>query len=276
MNHSMLEIGAYYFRSMEVLLAIGLLISSVEYFYIFKNFSQNRAKIWDENILASEWHQIAGIELNSKKFFSHRNFKYFALLKAILAILFLFQVAQSQSTFLNNLFLIPVIWLLHILFCLRFRGTFNGGSDMMTNVLLTGITIGMLPFLRSQEMALFYVAIHSLISYFKAGVVKIRHKDWRTGLAIPHFLKRSVFHSGRRLGDFFLRHHKVSFFLSWATLLFELTVPLVLFSKPFFAFWLGWAFLFHIGVYLLFGLNRFFWLWIATWPAISYVVHQLN
>jgi hypothetical protein len=145
------------------------------------------------------------------------------------------------------------LFICQLLVSLRCRGTLNGGSDMMTFVLLTGVLIA---YFGSQKFGFLYIAINGLYSYIKAGVAKIKHPDWREGKA---------------LGTFSPSLMPWSKLLSWPVILFELlavAVPFVPgFAWPYFIL----AMIFHFINFLLFGLNRFFWIWLSAWPSIFYL-----
>lgn len=164
------------------------------------------------------------------------------------------------------------LFLLHLLTCIRFRGTFNGGSDMMIFVVLTGVLISLLSTNESgQKLGLIYIAIHGFYSYFKAGLVKVVHPDWRQGRAISVFLKRSLFTENQRVADWLDRHHDITFVMSWVVLTFELSIFLTLIFPNLMLFYFLAAIVFHFMIYLSFGLNRFFWSWLSAWPSMIFV-----
>jgi hypothetical protein len=76
------------------------------------------------------------------------------------------------------------------LIALRWRGTFNGGADYMTVLVLLVLSIDSVfhdrPIVRLG--CLWYLGLQTVFSYFIAGVVKLRNGDWRTGRALQRFL----------------------------------------------------------------------------------------
>lgn len=137
---------------------------------------------------------------------------------------------------------------------LRWRGTVNGGSDFMTFHVLLAWTVGLAsPSL--LPLALTYVAVQLVLSYFVAGVVKIRNPEWRSGRALGHVLEQY----GWALPTKIWRP------LAFVILAFELGFPL--------AFFFPWPFAvvglaFHLVNAYVLGLNRFFWAWLAAYPAL--------
>ena len=56
--------------------------------------------------------------------------------------------------------------------------------------------------------------------------------------------------------------------MSWAVILFELLLPISLFDQRLLIAALAIAALFHLANACLFGLNRFFWIWLAAYPSL--------
>lgn len=160
----------------------------------------------------------------------------------------------------------------HFAICLRFRGSLNGGSDMMTVVVLTGLLIAWwTPSPDFARLGLLYIAVQLLLSYVKAGLSKIRHIEWRRGRALAIFLERSFHADIRSFGRRLERHPLVGAGLAWGIMLFEIGAVTV----PFFPALPGAYFLaalgFHFAIYLTFGLNRFFWIWLCAWPSVFFL-----
>jgi hypothetical protein len=151
----------------------------------------------------------------------------------------------------------------------RWRGTFNGGSDYMTIVVLTGLTVSAaLPYSPSAALAgLAYIAFHSINSYFVAGAVKLGSPDWRTGRALSAFV-RSGSYAVWPNADRLLSSPIIGVALCWATILFEIAFPVVLLNQSVCLVFLVIGGVFHLANVYVFGLNRFFWAWTSTYPAI--------
>jgi hypothetical protein len=239
------------------LLAFAMLIQAVE--YIILTMRPSFSNIWsDRNVLPE---LKASLPLNSKIvsiLFSATNFKKVVFLQVIAAIITLVFPVSAALGFL---------FITHLIICIRFRGTFNGGSDMMTFVVLTGMIVAACGF---EKAGLVYIAIHSLYSYFKSGLAKAKHREWWNGLAIPTFLNRSIYKESHRLAGWFTSHGKTSAVMGWGVVLFELSALALVFIPLMSVFYFALALAFHIGIYMCFGLNRFLWIWLSTWPAILY------
>lgn len=200
--------------------------------------------------------------------------------QSALTALYLFQIVIAGLGFFYPH--ISFVWLLffsHLTNCIRFRGTFNGGSDMMMFVVLTGTLIALSGSEEKiQKLGLIYIAIHTIYSYFKAGFSKIIRPEWRSGEAISIFIKRSLISGSHQLAFFLERNRILSFIFCWFILLFELSsLSLIFFpSSANVTFYFAIAIFFHISVYLIFGLNRFTWVWFSAWPATLYSLSLLT
>jgi hypothetical protein len=151
----------------------------------------------------------------------------------------------------------------------RFRGTFNGGSDTMSVVLLCALSCAQLlpASVLAREAALLYVAVQLTLSYLLAGLGKLQHAEWRSGRALAGFLERGRYGTpGWLLGA--LAGETRRRVLSWCVLIFECTFPLAWSGARAAAIFAALGLCFHIGNWLLFGLNRFVFAWAAAYPAL--------
>lgn len=164
-----------------------------------------------------------------------------------------------------------ILWVTSLLVNVRFRGTFNGGSDMMLMVVLSALVAAHVSGDSTLVVraALLYVAAHSLISYFIAGASKLASASWRSGAALAAFASTPHFAPPKALGRQ-LHSPARQRAASWAVIAFECSVPLVLVHPTAATAFVIAAFCFHLGNVWAFGLNRFLIVWAATWPALVY------
>lgn len=160
-----------------------------------------------------------------------------------------------------------------IVILIRWRGAFNGGSDFMTIVALTGLMIAQWSRLfidpvLAWQAGLGYVCVQAMTSYFISGAIKLFSREWRHGIALPYFLDGGL--HGPLPPHSVLRRRPVAILCSWAFILWECAVPLVLLGPAFAIAFCAVAMLFHFLVFRFFGLNRFFWAWMVSYPAIIY------
>lgn len=158
---------------------------------------------------------------------------------------------------------------LAILGDVRFRGSFNGGSDAMIVVLWTGLVLAAsLPTTFGGEaIGLGYLAVQAALSYFIAGVVKAKVPGWWRGTELTRATRLPTYDVAPWARRLFARR-LIAAGASLSMLALELLVPLAFLDRH-----LAWAWVMGLGLFhginaVVFGLNRFFWTWIATYPAI--------
>jgi len=164
---------------------------------------------------------------------------------------------------------------LSLLILHRFQGPYNGGSDRMGLLALWCLTLAhLLPTPALQELAFGYLGAQLTLSYFISGGVKIVNPDWRSGRALADVFQFSAYPVAESLRGWAERS-RVLLAMSWAVMGFELVFPLTLLWKPALIAGLVVAGTFHLANACLFGLNRFFWTWLAVYPAILWLQGRL-
>ncbi|SFB47930.1 hypothetical protein SAMN05216266_11374 [Amycolatopsis marina] len=129
---------------------------------------------------------------------------------------------------------------------------------------------------RAREAALAFIAAQSCLSYFTSGAVKMTSPVWRSGDAITGIFRT------RTYGDKFFykmtKDNKIAAQgLAWMVMLAEVLFPLVLVApKPIARLILLSGMGFHVGNARFMGLNRFFWSFVATYPAVAHFSRALG
>lgn len=164
---------------------------------------------------------------------------------------------------------------LNILTSIRFRGNFNGGSDSMTAILLLSLTlIAWFPHHNTlSNSVIFYIGIQSTLSYFIAGLVKIKNPHWRNGRALSLYLRSSMYDTPQMIKAL-AKNQRLMAIASWAVLIFELSFIGCFWFRSYTIVWLLVGLCFHLTNFMIMGLNRFFWAWLATYPAIFWLMTQ--
>ena len=157
------------------------------------------------------------------------------------------------------------------LLLIRWRGAFNGGSDFMTLAVMLGVVIGSVatPLVGESlawQAGLWAIAIQTLTSYFLSGTVKLKYAGWRNGRALPALLGGGLY--GPLAADSVLRGKFAATLASWAFIVWEALFPLAMVHPSVITLWCMIGVFFHFLVFWYFSLNRFFWAWIATYPAL--------
>ncbi len=175
--------------------------------------------------------------------------------------------------------LVVFLLLSTILISWRWRGAFNGGSDVMTATVLLGLSWSSI-FPNSeviQKGALWYIAIQVCLSYFIAGIAKFQNLGWRNGTTLRHVIVASNYDVPDLVRNYFLNsaQSKLLFVASWSVILFECTFPFGLLHPKLCFFMMAGALVFHLGNVWILGLNRFVLPWLAAYPALLFCATQI-
>ena len=182
------------------------------------------------------------------------------LARLVLSILLLFGI--------EPLIVETFLLLISLRLVLRFQGPYNGGSDSMTLLVLLCLWLSHLaPNQGWREIALGYLAIQLILSYFQAGWVKLVNPEWRSGLALQQVFAFTAYPVSQSVREF-ANNPALMLRMSWAVILFEILFPLAIFSETVLYVFLFFAAAFHLANACLFGLNRFFWIWPAAYPVL--------
>ena len=161
-----------------------------------------------------------------------------------------------------------VAWATTLAIAVRFRGTYNGGSDAMLLIVLGVLAIvRTAPGTALAEGALAYAAAQLVLSYFIAGIAKLQDPAWRHGRALPILVTLPPYRVPPWIARV-LSHRVLARVLTYAMLAFELAAPIALLHPTACTVILAIGALFHVGNAVVFGLDRFLWTWLAAYPAL--------
>ena len=161
-----------------------------------------------------------------------------------------------------------LLWLGSLLIALRFRGSFNGGSDFMTLVVLSGLCVAtLLPSPLASVGALWWIALQACNSYLLAGWVKLRTASWRSGEAFSVFMRSTIFGSPG-LPRLLIDRPFASRAIAWSVIAFECAFPMALAGPRACLAFTVLAGMFHVTNAYVIGIHRFVLAWAATYPAI--------
>jgi hypothetical protein len=175
--------------------------------------------------------------------------------------------------------LVVFLFVGNLLILIRWRGAFNGGSDFLTLVVLTGLFISQVvgAFGNTElgwQAGFWYIAIQAITSYFMSGAVKLLRPEWRNGSAMTIFLNGAIY--GPLSATHPLRNKWLAMMGSWGFIVWEILFPFSLVDPRLAAVFCAVAALFHFLVFWFFGLNRFFWAWMCSFPAIIWCSAQFS
>lgn len=162
------------------------------------------------------------------------------------------------------------LWLAWIATAFHLRlhhGPYNGGADKMAVLILTCLGLARILPDAWVELALSYLAAQLILSYFVSGWIKVIKGEWRRGEALVDVFRYSAYPVSERL-RLWSDRPRALWAMGWAVMGLELVFPLTLLWAP--ALWVALALTasFHLANACLFGLNRFFWIWISAYPVL--------
>lgn len=203
---------------------------------------------------------FAFVQQSIEHLVSFKNERLLFLPRLLLAVLL---IVGFQTVWVSVLLLLLALFILH-----RFQGPYNGGADRMSLLMLCCLCLVYLaPTQYWKEIAFGYLSLQLILSYFISGWVKVVNPDWRSGQALCDVFQFSVYpvsESLRKWSTF----PRLLFYMSWGVMLFELLFPFALLTRASLIAALVITASFHFANACLFGLNRFFWIWIAAYPSI--------
>ena len=257
-------------RGVEILAGLSLCLQTVE--FLFLRDALGEKGVWAYAVQRDDLaHSSHGLR-TLFAFLSREPVYALHLVLRLLAALYLMVFGASAA-------LMVFLFLSTVQLLIRWRGAFNGGSDFMTLVVITGLLIGSLGTIAGYvdfawRAGLIYIAIHSASSYFISGSVKLLNPEWRSGEALGLFLDSGIY--GPLKSDSLFWKRPVAILCSWAFILWEIAVPLAFVDPLAMVAYCVTGLVFHFLVFWYFGLNRFFFAWLATHPALIFLAAQLG
>lgn len=241
----------------KTLLSVSLLLQSFELLSIASKIGPDSPWSWSH--VRNDFAHWPAILLRILDILYEKYFKLLVLVQIILAMLLPLHPVFPALLLIGT----------YLLIALRFRGQFNGGSDTMTMTSLLSALLLSLPQPKviNLPLGLYFLAFQSTLSYFIAGMVKLKSKSWRTGQALHAFLLHSNYLVPEKLQ--YLSNNKLLMLVaSYFIIIFECSFPILWLFPALTGYYLFTAFAFHIANYYIFGLNRFVFAWLCTYPAL--------
>jgi hypothetical protein len=245
--------------------ALGLVVQSVELWIIRDRVTDHGVWCWP----------VLRPEHDSLPFPLRWLFRLLLPYRPFIALVVLRALSAGWMLATSSIALAPLLLLAQVAICVRFRGTFNGGSDYMSVVLLLALSLACAPALTRAALA--YIAVQTTLSYCIAGLVKIKSRQWRDGEALRRFLALAAERHGapRSLTDPLAAPRRAQL-LALAIIGFECTFPLAWLDPRACVAYLAIGLGFHLANDVVFGLNRFFFAWAAAYPAVLFCSQLLG
>jgi hypothetical protein len=262
------------YRAVLVVFSVGILITTLEYFTIIREFQSGGIYSWEvfrgmvsRAKAGKPWRRAVDLLYDKK------GVSTLLLLRLVSAVL-LIGISPERWEFTA---LAVTLAASHLAFSLR-QVFGEDGSDQMNSIIAITIAVCVGPHSSPWllEIGLWFLALQACLSYFSAGVAKIVSPVWRSGAAVL-----LVFNTGsygdESAGAFLTRYPAVARAMTWGTVVFEVTFPACLLLPPR-MMWLilGCGVAFHLTIAVVMGLNNFVWSFLAVYPAIAYVAARTS
>ncbi len=144
------------------------------------------------------------------------------------------------------------------------------GSDDMSLILVPPVAVAWAfqgPFIK---IALVFVAAQLMLAYLASGVAKVASPVWRSGRATAAILRTATYGNAGVAG--MLVRWRLGRLADWGTIVAECSLPFMfLWGGPTTMVAAVAAVLFHFGIAIVMGLNRFALWFIAAIPAAVWV-----
>lgn len=260
------------------LISLAVLLQSIELFLITRSPSFDLIFNW-QNLKSHYEHGPGHLprwwNWLLTKSLSNKAYPVFLVLMGLCA-LFSFVLSYAPA-FANSPLFLPILFLLCLLNTFRWLGSFNGGSDGMSLLILASLSLAQI-FPGQARIFLGYLGVQSIWSYCIAGLVKLRNPEWRSGSALKEFLARhpSPSKAVNTASEWLQTNPTACKSMAWVLMGFETLFPVGLLLPNGILPTLSIAVLFHLGNFLFFGLNRFLFAWIASYPAIWWLCSILK
>jgi len=259
---------------MSLQLGAGLVmaITALETLVRFRVYATSGILSWDLGRRASNLAQRPLLRRMADFFYQENRFK---ALFAIRLGLGLGLVASSLFAFLSAP-LILIALLSSLLVIYRAGPGHDGSFQLRLIILFVLFTCSISPQdSLAFQIGLYFLSAQLVLSYFLAGIAKLRGATWRDGSGLIGVLG-TVYHGVKWAHRLLAKRPWLSQVLSWFVIAFEVLFPLVLVGQGgLVVVLLAVSTLFHLSTSFLMGLNGFFLSFVAGYPTLVYCLGQL-
>jgi hypothetical protein len=243
----------------EKLIAIAILLQALELVQARKVFSDEG--VWRWQTLRGAFQEYpAMLRYFLDWCLRYKNFLFLLWSQIFCSLLLLF---------FSSPILLIILLFNTLLIAFRWRGSFNGGSDYMTAIILLALSVASIwkENTSLQFICFGYIAVQSVLSYFIAGIVKLRNAQWWTGRVLQAFLQSESYIVPEPVKNL-SRNSLLCCCASWLIIGFECSAPFALIDSRVCAIFIVGGIFFHLLNVYIFGLNRFLFAWLASYPAL--------
>jgi hypothetical protein len=259
-------------RATKVLASIGVLISSLELLARPDLLADSSLLSWPVVRLRHRWTSHGRMGRAADSLLAYPGLRWLFGARALAAAALIVVPAP-----------IPVPGPVHVLLlCIvvasmaiqPLRTPFGGeGSDQVSLIVFTTLLlVSLRPTATAMQLGLWFIALQGCLAYFVSGIYKVTGPMWRDGTGLIGVLGTRTF-GNPTLATWLGAHARTTRWLSRGMSLSETLFPLVLLApSSWLPFFLIGGVAFHLTCAVVMGLNCFVWAFVATYPAITYVV----
>lgn len=260
-------------RLTDVFLITYLVIDSLEKLYNFREYRQDGILSWD--ILANNNY------FASRPAFFKKILDLVFPMRVWLAILFLRLVCALALLIFSYAAVVPPIcycflFVIGGLINLR-QVAYGAETENRFSLIIIGVLLlrSLVPTQTVTLVSLWFIALQVCLSYITAGISKLRDADWRMGNGFRLVIAYEDVPLKKSFTIFFEKRKVVATVSNWLVIIFECLFPLILVVPR----QLFWCFLiagivFHLAIAIWFRLGKFFWIWVATYPALIFITQR--
>jgi hypothetical protein len=251
-------------RAVELLLAIGAAISSLELLHVRDALRDNGLLSWrihrlSRPLVAQLIHKL-GVEML---------FRYPGIL-VLICLRFVSSLAVILCVVMGRPTIAPLVTVIIVTLAFTLRSPEgNDGSDQMSSIALLATTLSEAAGTNFGRFAgLAFIAAQASLAYGTSGFLKITEKGWRNGTFVMDLLKTSSF-GHRWLLHLLENRESLATPVGYAIAFGDCAMSCAVFLPPRECIaLLCFGVFFHIGIAIVLGLNTFLWSFVATYPAI--------
>ncbi|MBB5621240.1 hypothetical protein HDE69_002293 [Pedobacter cryoconitis] len=257
-----------------IILSIGLFISTMEYIKKIQIFSATGLLSW--NVMQLRWEKKDYNSFFSPlfKLFNEKGLAVIFALRCVIIIGLIFFPLESTYGWI-------LVGLLGCSLLASSMITFYGsdGSDQMNMLIIITLFLCHFPLGSGSRLAtigLWFIGLQTCLSYTVAGIAKLASAEWRASTAIKDVFSTKTY--GSQWAALLMKKYPgLNVFLCWNVMIMETLFPLCLILPFNYALvFIIWGFLFHLFTAIIMGLNSFFWAFMAAYPALFFINHQIQ
>jgi len=120
-----------------------------------------------------------------------------------------------------------------------------------------------------------FIGLQACLSYITAGASKLMNANWRNGNGFKRVATSYELIPVKKVNIFFEENRTVARLLNWLVIFFECAFPVALFiGRGLFWWFLVGGIILHATIAIGLRLGKFFWIWIATYPALIFITQR--